>query len=289
MHLINRILNGLGQIMLQENRLTGLLFLMGLFIGHWIYGLAALLATLIGTLTAQILKFDKKEIDSGLYGFSPALVGVVLMFLFKPIGLVCLFIVIGSAVSAILQNFFIKRNFPAYTFPFILVSWILIFLLRNINSIPTSEIIESGLFSFSFDKILIGTKSFGQVIFQRNIFSGILFFIGVLISSRIIGILALIAAFLASFFALILGQNPESIGMGLFGFNAVLTAIVFAGISKRAIIWLSVSVVLTLVVNIVLVKTGIFNAFGGVLTFPFVVGVWLTLLLQKIIQRKKKV
>lgn len=85
LRLSNQVLNGISQIMLQQNRLCGILFLAGLFIGHWIYGLAALLAVLCGTMTARILKYDVKEIDFGLYGFSPALVGVVLVFLFKPV------------------------------------------------------------------------------------------------------------------------------------------------------------------------------------------------------------
>lgn len=281
LRLSNQVLNGISQIMLQQNRLCGILFLAGLFIGHWIYGLAALLAVLCGTLTAQILKYDVKEIDSGLYGFSPALTGVVLVFLFKPVFAIWLLIIIGSVVAAILQHFFIKRNFPAYTFPFILISWVLIFLIRNLGSIPGSDIETNEILSLSADSLLIGTKSYGQVIFQSNTLAGILFFIGVLISNRAAGVYALISAFLISFLSLLTGQNPESINMGLYGFNPVLTAIVFAGIRPKDGLWVLISILITFGINLILVEADLLKAFGGVLTFPFVTGVWLTLLIQK--------
>ncbi|MEP6804257.1 MAG: urea transporter [Flavobacterium sp.] len=39
---IDNILKGIGQIMLQENRWTGLLFLIGIFMGSWQGGVATL-------------------------------------------------------------------------------------------------------------------------------------------------------------------------------------------------------------------------------------------------------
>ncbi|HPB58408.1 MAG TPA: urea transporter, partial [Bacteroidales bacterium] len=80
---INVILKGLGQIMLQENSITGLLFLIGIFYGSPLMGLAALLAVICGTSTAYLLKYDKKEIHQGLYGFSAALVGVATLLFLK--------------------------------------------------------------------------------------------------------------------------------------------------------------------------------------------------------------
>lgn len=286
LRLSNQVLNGISQIMLQQNRLCGILFLAGLFIGHWIYGLAALLAVLCGTMTARILKYDVKEIDSGLYGFSPALVGVVLVFLFKPVFGIWLLIIVGSSIAAMLQHFFIKRNFPAYTFPFILVSWILIFLIRNLGSIPASEIETNEILNLSADSLLISTKSYGQVIFQSNTLAGLLFFIGVLISNRAAGIYALVSAFLISFLALLIGQNSESVNMGLYGFNPVLTAIVFAGIRPKDGFWVLISILITFGINLLLVETDLLKAFGGVLTFPFVAGVWLTLLIQRLFPKE---
>jgi len=107
---ISVILKGLGQIMLQENSITGLLFLVGIFYGSLTMGFAALLATVCGTATAYLLKYDKTEINKGLYGFSAALVGVAVMLFLKPTLWAWAIVVVGSALAAMLQHFFIKRK-----------------------------------------------------------------------------------------------------------------------------------------------------------------------------------
>lgn len=110
-------LEDLGQIMLQENAATGLLFLVGIFYGSVTIGLDAIVAVSCGTVTAQFLKYDKAEIEKGLYGFSAALVGVALVLYFEPVFIVWLFIIIGSIVATILQHFFIIKKIQVFTLP----------------------------------------------------------------------------------------------------------------------------------------------------------------------------
>lgn len=50
------LLRGVGQVMLQNNALTGLLFLIGIFYNSWIMGLGAMLGVLVSTLVAEIKK-----------------------------------------------------------------------------------------------------------------------------------------------------------------------------------------------------------------------------------------
>ncbi|MGH2622374.1 MAG: urea transporter, partial [Sphingobacterium sp.] len=83
--LTQRVLKGLGQIMLQENAVTGLLFLIGICCGSILMGLGALLATICGTATAMFLKYDRNNLDGGLYGFNSALVGVAMMLFLNPV------------------------------------------------------------------------------------------------------------------------------------------------------------------------------------------------------------
>ncbi|WP_027380575.1 urea transporter [Chryseobacterium daeguense] len=64
---VDKVLKGIGQIMLQENRWTGVLFLIGIFMGSWQGGVAVILSTAVGTFTAMKLNYDKSEIDAGLY------------------------------------------------------------------------------------------------------------------------------------------------------------------------------------------------------------------------------
>jgi urea transporter len=50
------ISRGISQVMLQNNIITGLLFLIGIFYNSWLMGIGALIGVLISTLTAFILE-----------------------------------------------------------------------------------------------------------------------------------------------------------------------------------------------------------------------------------------
>lgn len=279
------ILKSFGQIMLQENRWTGLLFLVGLFLGSWQYGVASLLAVVVANATAMVFKFDQDEIRAGIYGFSAALVGVVLPFLFEMTGLIWLLVVVGGSFAAILQHFFIQKKIPAYTFPFILVSWLLIFGIQQYTSTAASSLVQWGVDFKGYEILLLGTKAYGQVIFQGGIWGGILFFIAVFIHSKVGAVYALLSAYLGALLGMLFGFPQQAVEMGVFGFNPVLTAIVFAGPKLKNAVWILIGVVLTFLVQMILLETNVLSLFGGVLTFPFVAGTWLTLILKKCIQK----
>jgi urea transporter len=172
--LITEVLRGIGQIMLQENSLTGLFFTIGLFMGSLSMGIAVLFAALTGTLTARFLKYDQKEITMGLYGFSPALVGVALIFLFKNELLIWICIFLGSIAAAVIQHFFIQKKIAVFTFPFILVTWILVTLLHQFTNISPSDAFMNVPDLSNIDSFTSETNGFGEVIFQANIWAFIL-------------------------------------------------------------------------------------------------------------------
>lgn len=66
-------LSGVGQIMLQNNWLTGLLFLVGIFWNSYLMGWGALLGLVSATLSARLLNYKDEDISNGLYGFNGAL------------------------------------------------------------------------------------------------------------------------------------------------------------------------------------------------------------------------
>mgnify|MGYP003609103811 CR=1 FL=1 len=263
-------LKGLGQIMLQENAVTGLLFLIGICYGSFIMGVAALLATVCGTATALFLKYDKSEIDQGLYGFSAALVGVALLLFLKPVVLSWILVIIGASSATIIQHFFIKRKIPVFTLPFVLVTWLMLFFANNYFTTtlaaPTSAIVSTT------DYFIFGFKGYGQVIFQDNLVAGLLFFIAVFISSPISALYGFIGAVLSAIIAFKLSVPINDISIGLFSYNAVLCAIVFAGNQIKDGIWVLLSVLLSLFASLLMVK---FNFIP--LTFPFVLASCVTL------------
>lgn len=274
------IFKGLGQIMLQENWITGLLFLIGIFYGSLIMGLAALLATVCGTVTAYLLKYDKSEINKGLYGFSAALVGVAVMLFLKPVFWAWTIVVVGSLLAAMLQHFFMKIKIPAFTFPFVLVTWLILFICNNfcgdLLAIPMPVIAHLS------DSLSEGFKSFGQVIFQGKLVSGLLFFVAVFISSPIAALYGLAGAIVSNFIAFGFSAPIDDINLGIYGFNAVLCAIVFAGNKVKDGFWVLLAVVLSLCVSLLMIRFGLPQ-----LTFPFVFATWITLFLKNKLQKVK--
>lgn len=278
---IDNVLKGIGQIMLQENRWTGLLFLIGIFMGSWESGIAVLLSTSVGTFTAMKLNYDKSEINAGLYGFSAALVGVALSFVFQTTIVIWILIILGGALATIIQHFFIAKKIPVFTFPFIIIIWISVFVLHHFTHIPPSELISAKAENLDYNEIS-PIYGFGEVIFQGGLLSGVIFFIAVFISSPIAALYGFAGSVLGAYISHVNGEPVEEIQMGLFGFNAVLSAIVFSGFKKTDGLWVLIAVLITVGIDDLLIDNHVLTEVGGVLTFPFVAGTWITLLIQKI-------
>lgn len=274
--ILDAVLKGIGQIMLQENAWTGLLFLVGIFYGSLQMGIGAILATLCGTLTAKVLRYKEDETESGLYGFSAALVGVALPFYFQPVAVIWIAIVIGAILATMLQHFFIVKKIPVFTFPFVFVTWILLYVFHQVYPVGASDVLmmETHL-NPDFAHALRG---FGQVIFQGGTFAGLLFFIAVFISSPISALYAMAAGVIAAIISSCFSLSPEeSIHMGLGSYNAVLCAIVFAGTKVIDGFWVWLSVLLALAIAWVMTQYNF-----TLLTFPFVAGTCLTLVIKNI-------
>lgn len=282
--LIDTVLKGLGQIMLQENSTTGLLFLIGIFLGNIHCGIGAAVSVSVGTLTAKLLKYNKEEIEAGLYGFSAALVGVALTFLFQSSILLWVLLIVASALAAIIQHFFIKRNIPVFTLPFILLTWVLYFGIQHLTNIGPAVNVENE-FLVAQNDLFTSTNGFAEVIFQGTPMSGVIFFIGVFICSPAAALYGMAASSFSAEISNLFGGSMDQIHMGLFSFNAVLTAIVFAGTKKVDGLWVLIGVIITAVINNFLVQSNILSAFGGVLTFPFVAASWCTLFLKNNISK----
>lgn len=272
--LSKRILHGLSQIMLQENVVTGLLFLIGIFIGSIPMGLAALLATTCGTVTAMLMRYGRSEIDQGLYGFSASLVGVAIMLFFKPALISWLMVIIGSALAAVAQHFFIKRNIPVFTLPFVLVTWWLVWV--GTTYFAELSVVPSAVETSAVDHLFFAVRGFGQVIFQSNVFSSLLFFVAVFVSSPTAALYGLTAALFSSLLATVFMLPTAAIGMGLWGYNAVLCAIVFAGPQVKDGIWVLLAVAVAFFIQLAMSPYGL-----APLTFPFVAGSCLTILVRR--------
>lgn len=272
------VLRGVAQIMLIENAWTGLLFLIGIFYGSPIMGLGALTGAMSGTFTAKILKYNQSEIEQGLYGFSAALVGVALTLFYKPVVWIWIAIIVGSIISAILQHLFIVYKFPAFTLPFVVVTWVFIYLLNHIEIFEPSTLLvkEYTIHSNYFTPL----HGFGQVIFQGALLSGIIFVVAVFIDSPLAALFGIGGAIIAAILAMTLPVSTMSIAMGLWSYNAVLASIVFTGKKISDILWMVVVTVISVIIYYIMYIKGYLP-----LTFPFVGAAIFTLYLRKWINR----
>ncbi|MCO6495218.1 MAG: urea transporter [Bacteroidetes bacterium] len=270
---IRIILRGISQIMLQANHITGFLFLVGIFYGSALMGVAMLVAVLCGTSIAIFLNFDKSELENGLYGFSAALVGAASMLFLKPELTSWIIVVVGSVAASVIQHFFLKRKIPVFTLPFVLVTWaILMFCNYYFTDLFLNQSTNDHL---RIDSFMFIFRGFGQVIFQESIVSGVLFFIAVLINSSTQALYGLGGAVVSVIIAIAFSVSNHHISLGLLSFNAVLCAIVFAGVNYKDIIFALVSVTLATIVSMFMISFNITQ-----LTFPFVLVSIITLIIK---------
>ena len=270
-------LKGIGQIMLQDNALTGILFLIGIFINSPMMAAGMVLGTVVSTLSAKLLKYDNGDIDNGLYGFNGALVGISLLVFFAPAPLVWLAIVLLSFISTFLMNQFITRKLPAFTFPFVLLVWIALYFFHDIMpaEAPTEES-QTGLIEDEVKFNLSGFGfGFGEVIFQGSLASGLIFLIAVYLSRPIAALYGLAGAFIATLFAVLIIKNFDAVQQGWFTFNAVLVAITFSGDKKTDGIFVVTGVLLAVLIESFMMSKGLIF-----LTFPFIAASWITLIIK---------
>ena len=276
-------LKGIGQIMLQESSLTGLLFLIGILINSPLMAVGTLLGAVVGTLTAKLLKFDEGNINSGLYGFNAALVGIALLVFFDATIVVWISIVALSALSAVLMNICLKNKIPIFTFPFIVLVWISLYVFHTVAPIePPSEADLAGLIeeTATFNLANFGF-GFGEVIFQGSFVSGLVFFIAVYLSSPNAALWGLAGAFAGGLFAGLLVDQFDAVQQGWFTFNSVLCAITFSGLKRRNGIFVLIAVFFSVVIENFMMAKGL-----TFLTFPFVMGTWLTLVVRDVLLKK---
>lgn len=266
-------LTGVGQIMLQENKWTGLLFLVGICYGSLVMGLAVVISTLVGTLTARVLKYDEDEINSGLYGFNAALVGAALSFYFEASVLIWIAIVVAPMVSTVVMRFFLIKKLPAYTFPFIATTWVCIYLLLHVAGL--SYLQQPPINEAYTDALTVASHGFGEVIFQGSVVAGAIFFVAIFINSPISALYGVLGAIIGVSVSHYFQEPIEQINFGLFSFNAVLCAIAFAGDKPKDGIYVFIATAMSVLIDVLMVKYSLVP-----LTFPFVLASWFTIFVR---------
>ena len=270
---------GIGQVMFQNNALSGLLMLIGIFLNSWQMGILAISGNIISTLTAYFSGYGRDDIKDGLYGFNGTLVGIAVgVFMELSIGSLLLMAVASCVSTWISRLFNLQRSLPGFTAPFILSVWGLLgfctWIMPDIllASDAVNDIIQGINYfqAFSF--------GIGQVMFQGIIWTGLLFLVGILVNSRTAAFYTVIGAFLPILLAVLPGIDAETLNMGLMGYNGVLCAIALGNRTLKSFVWVSCSVLLSTLLQIIGMNLEITT-----LTAPFVVSVWVIMGIQKLV------
>ena len=276
------ILRGFSQVMLQNNLITGVLFLFGIAYNSWALALGALLGNIISTSFAYLVKIKKEDIEQGLYGFNGVLVGIAMFVFFQINWLLIIFLIIGSALSTVIMQFMSNKKLFPYTFPFILSTWILLLVIKIFSLVPvaaTSSVIETKLNILS--ALSMGV---GQVMFQGNIITGIIFLIAIFISSRKAGLLAFLGTLLGLTVAYACSWSMSLVNIGIFGYNAVLCGIGFNFKQRITVLYAVVAIILSIFIVDFFIQAEI-----TALTAPFVFAMWLVIGLQKLLPEKYQI
>jgi len=297
---VDRLLRGIGQVMFQDNPLSGLLFFIAIAWGSWAGGvpqvaIGGLLALLAGTLTAQWLRVDEAGLNAGLYGFNAYLTGLALPTFMAPSLLLWVYVVFGGAVSVVIMLALVKVfktwGVSVLTAPFVLITWLLLLGTHAFSGlegaalppvgviVPIDPVAANPLHPLEFLQGLL--TSISQVFLKGHGPAALLLLAGLAVSSVPAAVFAVLGAVIGLITAHALGAESELITAGLLGFNPVLTAIALGAVfyrpSPRVVIYTLLATVLSVIVQGAMIAA--MTPFGiPTLTAAFVLVTWLFLL-----------
>ena len=260
------LLNGFSQIFLQRHPLFGLLCLLAiLFTAPALLG-GALLGGVAGLLTAQRRSYAKADRQAGLFSYNGVLLGLLLSLYFPWSAMLPLVIIACGGLSAMLTQQWLKRArfsqcLPAYTAPFVVLSWV---LLCFATPSTQAHLIEIN----TLNMLAAPLKGFGQVMFLGQPLAGAIIAAGLLMADRRAFCWAMLASVAGMGWSL-LHHDFYTALLGLGGYNAVLVALAFS--AQRQQPWLPLAGI-----ALALLLTPVFATIGlPTLTAPFILAGWL--------------
>jgi|SRR6185312_6485517 len=285
-------LRSVGQVMFQDGPVAGLFILFGILWASSVGGepslaAGALLGLFLGNFTGLLLKVDRKYLQQGFYGYNGILIGIAVLTLFRDEPLTWIFLGLGSVASSFVMWGVTEKlkptfRFPILTFPFVLITWIIFLVLLKtapglIKIAPAISTASADYFQFHSHAIF---KSFSEVFLLDSVVTGGFFILALLVSSSAAAGFAIFGALIALGVTILVGINVQSIEAGIWGFNAVLTAIAIGSVffkpSLRSVVAAFFAVLLT-----ILIQSGLGFLFGKwglpIFTAPFVFATWIAL------------
>ncbi|UCC50598.1 MAG: urea transporter [Anaerolineaceae bacterium] len=241
--LVESLFRGAGNVVFQDNALSGLLIIIGIGLSSWTAAVDFLIGAAIATIAALWFRADRHAIDHGMFAFSGGYVGLLMgVLLANELPFLTsewlLLLVLGSVLAvpltAGLGFAFGKLNISATALPILLLLWAIMagVLYTNLpqNSVAPQVLPAGQTAAYTWETFVFGIlNGFGQIFVQVNPVTGALILLGILINSRIAGLMAILGGATAVLVASVLGYDEPVVQNGVVAFNSILTAIGLGG------------------------------------------------------------
>ena len=240
---VNSVLRGIGQVIFINNPISGVLILVALFIQSSWVGAMGLLGVVASTVMALMLTLDRNTIRNGIFGYNGALVGVALATFSDPsagggLGGWAIAILLFAAFSTILMHtvgkWWVKKvNTPPLTLPFIIATLMGFALAQWVPQLGldlTAAPPAPSPTDLNWPQLLASLPiGVGQVFLVGKMLSGVLIVIAVALCSPLAAVVGILGCALGIWAGLLLGIAPNTLYLGLWGYNAVLCAMAIGG------------------------------------------------------------
>lgn len=288
---IKTSLVGVGQIFLQDNGWAGLLITIGMFFSHWALGVTCILGSVIGTLTANVLKYKKDDVLFGLYGFNGSLAYMCAIFTFGLVDgantdsyspIVWILGAVSAVIATMVMHLFVKNGKVAFTFPFVVTCWVtchgfaqwgVLGLEQTTPALPD--------YTASLDSIAHPFFGWAEVNFGANFITGLLIFLGIAVANPPAAMWSTAAATVGALFAhYIFGVDVNVLANGIYSFSPILVACTFVGPKFQDFWYVIIGVLFAVIIHYFLAQH------WATYTFGFILASWIMLAIKKAVEGK---
>lgn len=244
LNFFNAALRGVGQVIFANNPVTGLIILIAMFIQSPWLGLMSLVGVVTATLTATALRLSPEMTQNGVFGLNGLLVGAAMGFAgrggngpWNPIWLVTAILL--SALAAVIMNriggwFAARLKAPPLGVAFngVMLGFVVlvVFVPQTLFDLgPPPPAFPSG----TIDSLRLAQSlpvGLGQVFFSVRGVPLLMILLAIAICTPIGLAVALLGCAMSLAAGLLLGAKPDELYLGLWGYNAALTAAAVGGV-----------------------------------------------------------
>lgn len=276
-------LRGISQIFLAENALSGLLILAAMTLVSPQLAAGAVLGVAVETLTASVLRFE--GVSRGLHGYNGALVGAAVAASGAPVVPAVTFTIVGALATIPLQAALVRiEALPVLTAPFCCVAGLLLGPLHgtwvSVEPVLSPEPLTPTQWVTGLGSGIL--RGFSEVVLADGLLAGVLIIAGLAVASRSICGFAILGSIFGLGASALLYPDVQALSTGLLIYPSILVAVAIG-----AVFWASKSLPLRVcgclagVVLAVVVQAGMSYVPVPVYTWPFVLSVWIILLLSR--------